>query len=132
MCGDGISLSSLVGSVSVSLEKLTEIEEEVEAINQKDDQERPDLKEILKLSRIGNLLSKDTSASTGSPLTTPIIITHAPLDTEEQERRLRMSQCTADDQDDVVVVKKDKKKKRKRKYKKLSSATSKLRFCSAQ
>ncbi len=65
MCGDGISLSSLVGSVSVSLEKLTEIEEEVEAINQKDDQERPDLKEMLKLSSIGNLLSKDTSASMG-------------------------------------------------------------------
>ncbi len=110
--------------------QIEEIKNTSEVAYQKDEQEptkRPDLKEILKLSRIGNLLSKDTSSSTGAPITTPIIITPAPLDAEEQERRLRMSQSTADDHDDVVVVKKDKKKRKKRKYKKLSSATSKLR-----
>ncbi len=111
--------------------QIEEIKNTSEVANQKDEQEptkRPDLKEILKLSRIGNLLSKDTSSSTGAPMTTPIIITPAPLDAEEQERRLRMSQSTADDHDDVVVIKKDKKKRKKRKYKKLSSATSKSSF----
>ncbi len=98
-------------------------------ISEQEQSKKPDLKEILKLSRIGNLLSKDSGPLSGGvasqAVTTPIVITPAPLDSKELERRLRMSQITAEETDDIVVVKKEKKKKKKRKHKKLSSATSK-------
>ena len=97
-----------------------------QANTSKDDPEpkKPDLKEIFKIG-IGTLLNKEAGVSSHTPQEeTPTIIT--PLDPEEQERRLRMSQSRPEEEDDVVVIKKDKKKKRKRKYKKLSSATSEL------
>ncbi len=101
-----------------------------DSISDQEQSKKPDLKDILKLSRISNLLSKDSGSSSGSvaspAVTTPIIITPAPLDSKEVERRLKMSQSTAENHDDVVVVKKDKKRRKKRKHKKFSSATSKL------
>ena len=94
---------------------------------------KPDLKEILKLSRISNLLNKESSgismttpssATPTSVTTTPIIVTSAPLDPIEHQRRFRMSQTKEDEDDVVVKTKAHHRKKKRRRHKKLSSATS--------
>ena len=120
--------------VQIDDDNTREVPNQKQEKTEQDQSRKPDLKEILKLNRISNLLNKENSGSSTvtpssatptSDTTTPIVVTPAPLDPTEQQRRFRMSLAKGEDEDDVVVkTKSHHRKKKRRRHKKLSSATS--------